>query len=262
MSEHIDAAVIAGFAYKISGESPINQFEDFEHGLWYVQNGKVQWGNGEPITEQDKQNLYAGDAFLHLGQIVTRSVFKLKVKSTQQDNPFREIIADAAGELVPFSENTEIIAPKRVWREAEVADSIWDSEDGFNETIIKRILSPVLKNLTLEQEDELNTKWKRALEIESNRGNPSIMTYDVGKLFEGLEKLDFDSIAPDTVEFNDEGKVVTQSHNLGGIIERTGIKAEPTDVPYYSTFAKDNANEMLNSALQDLTEVHRVVQTA
>ena len=111
-------------------------------------------------------------------------------------------------------------------------------------------------------EEELRDKWGRAQEVRAARGMVAIMAYDASALLGGLSKLKMDEIAPDDVEFDEDMNVASESHDLLGLVDRAGVKAKLTEVPYYRTFSNTQKNEpeMLTSALEDLRLVGQVLK--
>lgn len=250
MSKEVDALVIIGHSHMIAQEAPEYTHEDIGHGLWYVRNGKTKWYNKQPRTEEDKHNLYAGEVFLELGKLAANRYAQTLPERPQQANPMREVALEVLDEISPFAIGE--VLPE------ELTIAWADMRIGEHEL-------PAMFSGALAAEpsmaDELREKWAKAQGVHAKRGGIAIMAYNADELIQGLSGLKMDEIAPDEVEFDDEANVVSESHGLSGLTDRTGVKARLTEVPYYQTFSNTAKNEaaMLTSALADLKLVSQAL---
>lgn len=250
MSKEVDALVIIGHSHLIAQEAPNYTHEDIGQGLWYVRNGKTKWYNGEPITEEDKTSLYAGEVFLGLGSLAASRYMQQLPERPQEPNPFREVALDVIDEISPF-ETGEALRPDFAIK--------WPSTELTERELPEMFDAALTAEPSIE--DELKEKWAKAQAVHVRRGKVTIMAYDTSALLKGLGELKIDEVAPDEVEFDEDLNVASQSHSLGGLVDRAGIQARLTEVPYYQTFSNTNKNEpeMLTSALEDLRLVSQAI---
>lgn len=243
--------MLIGHSHAIAEEAPHYAHDDVEHGLWYVRNGETKWANREPLTESDRTNLYAGEVFLRLGQLTGARYCGQEIEQVQNDNPFKTTTLEVIDSISPFSDDEVLLAPITIqWPNLE------PGKHGL----------PALFDEALDSQpsvaDELTEKWAKARAIHAKRGTVAMMAYNVDELIQGLRGLNVDEVAPDAVEFDEDANVVSEEHNLGGLVERTGLKAHLAEVPYYSTFSeRKNAAEMLSKALEDLKLVSQAIAT-
>lgn len=87
-------------------------------------------------------------------------------------------------------------------------------------------------------------------------------SYDTDTLLEGLGSLKMEEVAPDEVEFEEDLNIASQSHNLKGLVDRTGVQAHLVEVPYYQTFShtQKDGPRILVSALEDLRLVAQALK--
>ncbi len=234
----------------IAQEAPLYTHEDIDQGLWYVRSGKTKWYNRQPITEEDKTSLFAGEVFLQLGDLAANYYMQQLPEQPQKPNPFRESVLDVLDEISPF-ETGEALPKELAIKWASIKLSEHDLPEMFDTALAA---DPSIK-------DELKEKWDKAQAVYIRRGNVAIMAYDTSALLKGLSELKMDEVAPDEVEFDKDLNVASQSHDLGGLIDRAGIHAHLTEVPYYQTFSntKKNEPEMLMTALEDLRLVRQEI---
>ena len=250
MSKEVDALVIVGHSHLIAQEAPHFNHEDIEHGLWYVRNGKTKWYNGQSITEEDKTSLYAGEVFLGLGGLAASRYMQQLPERPQKPNPFREIALDVLDEISPF-ETGEAMRKDFAIK--------WPSLELTERELPEMFDAAMMADPSIQ--DELKEKWAKAQAVHTRRGKVAVMAYDTSALLKGLGELKMDEVAPDEVECDEDLNVASQSHNLGGLVDRAGVKAQLTEVPYYQTFSntKKNEPEMLTSALEDLRLVSAAI---
>lgn len=251
MSKEVDALVIVGHSHMIAQEAPHYTHEDIDHGLWYVRSGKTKWFNGKPITEEDKTSLFVGEVFLQLGDLASSRYIQQLPERSQKPNPYREVALDVIDEISPLETGEAL--PKELaikWADMRL------TERGLPE------MFDVALTADPSIEDELKYKWSKAQAVHARRGKVAIMAYNISALLKGLGELKMDEVAPDEVEFDEDLNVASQSHNLGGLVDRTGVQAQLTEVPYYQTFSNTTKNEpeMLASALEDLRLVGQALK--
>ncbi len=250
MSKEVDALVIIGHSHMIVDETPRYNHEGIAQGLWYVRHGETKWYNDEPITEEDKTNLYAGEILLELGGLAASRYMQQAQERSQEPNPLRSVALDLLDEISPLQAG-EVLRPDfavklpYIDRIGQELPNIFDAA------------------LTAEPsiEEELKEKWAQAQLIHAQRGKVAIIAYDAAALLEDLSKLKIDEVAPDEVGFDENLNVTSQSHNLRSLIDRTDAQAQLTEVPYYQTFssARKNELELLTSALEDLRFVSQAI---
>ncbi len=251
MSKEVNALVIIGHSHMIAQEAPEINHEDIGQGLWVIRNTRrKQWADRTPITEEDKTSLFAGEVFLQLGDLAASRYMQELPKRPQEPNPFREPVLDVLDEISPFEIGEAL--PKELaiqWASMRLTER--ELPEMFNGALSA---DPSI-------EDELKEKWSKAQAIHARRGKVAIMAYDTSALLKGLAGLKMDEVAPDEVEFDNDLNVTSQSHNLGGLVDRAGIKPHLTEVPYYQTFSntKKNEPEMLTAALEDLRLVSQAI---
>jgi hypothetical protein len=250
MSKEIDALVLVGYGHVVSQEPPEFVHEDIGQGLWVIRHGDTLWADNTPITEEDVANLLAGEIFLNLGKLVSERFLGSGPGTPQLNNPYRDRTLKVIDEISPFSESEVLSQLLEV--------TYPDLRLGEHE--LPEMFAGVLA-LQPSNADELKKKWEEAKAIHKKRGNVALMAYSSADLMKGLSDLDMDEIAPDTVEFDEEANVVAQSHNLSGLVDRTGIKTHLANFPYYETFRQKNAAEILASALVDLRLVSEAMKS-
>ncbi len=243
MSKEVDALIIIGHSHLIAQEAPHYTHEDIDQGLWYVRSGKTKWYNRQPITEEDRTSLFAGEVFLQLGDLAASQYMQQLPERPQKPNPFRETALDVLDEISPF-ETGEALPNELAIKWASMRLTEHDLPEMFDTALAA---DPSI-------EDELKEKWYKAQAVHTRRGKVAIMAYDTSALLKGLGELKMDEVAPDEVEFDKDLNVASQSHDLGGLVDRAGVQAHLTEVPYYQTFSntKKNEPEMLTTALEDL----------
>lgn len=250
MSKEVDALIIIGHSHLIAQEAPHYAHEDIDQGLWYVRSGKTKWFNRKPITEEDKTSLFAGEVFLQLGDLAASRLMQQLPERPKKPNPFREKALDVLDEISPF-ETGEALPKELAIKWAFMRLTERELPEMFD---IALTADPSI-------EDELKEKWGKAQAVHTRRGNVAIMAYDTSVLLKALGGLKMDEVAPDEVEFDEGLNVASQSHNLGGLVDRASVQAHLTEVPYYQTFSNTTKNEpeMLTSALEDLRLVSAAI---
>jgi hypothetical protein len=251
MSKEVDALVIIGHSNLIAQEAPYHTHEDIDQGLWRVRSGATKWHNRQPITEEDKTSLFAGEVFLQLGDLAANRYMQQLPDRPQKPNSFRETALDVIDEVSPFETGEAL--PKELaiqWTSMRMAER--ELPEMFDAALTA---DPSI-------EDELKEKWAKAQVIHARRGKIAIMAYDTSALLEGLGRLKVDEITPDEVKFDENLNITSQSHNLGELADRSGVKPHLIEVPYYQTFSntRHNESEMLANALEDLRLVSEVLK--
>lgn len=250
MSKEVDALIIIGHSHLIAQEAPHYTHEDIDIGLWYVRSGKTEWYNRQPITEEDRTSLYAGEVFLQLGDLAASQYMQQLPERPQETNPFRDIALNVLDEISPL-ETGEALPKEFAIKRSSMRLTEHDLPEMFDTALTA---DPSI-------EDELKEKWEKAQAVHTRRGKVAIMAYDISALLKGLGELKMDEVAPDEVEFGKDLNVSSESHDLGGLIDRAGVQAHLTEVPYYQTFSntKKNEPEMLTTALEDLRLVRQAI---
>lgn len=248
MTKEVDAAVLIGYAHKVSRDAPHYLREDFEQGLWYIRQGKTTWHNDEPITLDERMNLMAGEIFLNLGKVVTDRIQR-KTDSNTQPNPYRETTLRVIDEVTPFHEEEKPNFPL-------VNFAPYPAQINQDLTII--FDSIVQSNPTMK--DEFDQKWSKAEDVYKRRGTRTVVGYDTQDIINGLKDLNMEEIEPD-IELDENNNVISESYNVGNLVRRTGIPEKTVEAPYYATFSEDNAAEMLGNALEDLKEVNNAIKS-
>jgi hypothetical protein len=252
MSKEVDALVIIGHGHLIAQEAPEFTHEDIEQGLWVIRNTRrKQWANRTPITEEDKTSLYAGEVFLGLGGLAASRYMQQLPERPQEPNSFREVALDVIDEISPFETGEALRSDFAIkWQSMKLTER--ELPEMFNTALAA---DPSIA-------DELKEKWDRAQAIHARRGQIAVIAYDTSALLKGLGGLKMDEVAPDEVEFDEDLNVASQSHNLGGLADRSGVKPHLAEMPYYQTFSntKKNEPEMLASALEDLRFVSEAIK--
>lgn len=250
MSKEIDALVLIGHGHMIAQEAPYVAHEDIGQGLWYIRSGKTKWYDGQPITEEDKNSLYAGEVFLELGNLAASRYMQQLPKRPHEPNPAREAALDVLDEISPF-ETGEALPKELAIKWASMRLTERELPEMFEEALET---DPSI-------EEELREKWASAQAVHARHGGKVIMAYETSVLLEGLGALNMDDVAPDEVEFDENLNIVHQSHSLSRLIDRTGVRSRLSEIPYYQTFGNGTKNEpeMLASALEDLRAVSRAI---
>ena len=242
MSEHIDALILINHSNRIVEDVPRYVHEDAEQGIGYVYDHKKFWYDGTPITETAKTNLYASEVFLKLGRL-TASVYQNKqISFINNTNPSKFTTIDSIKEFSPFSEDETLKLPVELGNQFS----------GYAESGL-----PLIFEKALYQDSsiytELTAKWAMSRQIHRKRGKLTLPRYNVYELVEGMGGLNMDEIAPTDI--------TGASYDVGDLIDHAHIGTHLIDSPYYSTLREqENAAELLASALQDLSEVSRVIR--
>ncbi len=243
MSEHIDALILIGHGSRIVGDVPYYAYEDVEQGLWYVNNRKKLWYDGNPITETDKVNLYASEVFLKLGRL-TASIYQNKpISFINNTNSSKFMAIDSIQAFSPLNEGETLNLP------VEVGGRFSGYAENGLPLIFEKALSGDSSIFA-----ELTAKWAISQEIHRKRGKVTLPGYNVIELVDGIGELSMDEIAP--------SDITSTTYDVGDLIDHANIETQLIDFPYYSTLREqENATELLESALDDLRQVRQAIRS-
>lgn len=246
MSKEIDALIIIAHSHVISQEPSHDAREDIDQSLWHVRQGTANWHNGQPISDEARENLFAGEILMRLGNLAARRYAQLVPEWLNEYNPATQSTLDAIDAISPL-EPGQVLS-------AELAIEWGDVS--LTERGLPRMFDAILTG-DPPVEAELTEKWGVAQTIHNRRGKVAIMAYDFSELSEGINGLNMDEIAPDVVEFDDEQRLASQSYDLSQLVGRTGVSSRLVEVSYYQTCSDSemNLSEMLTNALEDLRAV-------
>jgi hypothetical protein len=252
MSEEVNALVITGHAHMLTQEAPDHGRGDVIDNLWEVRSGSLNWHNGQPITEQDITNLYAGEVFLDLGGLATCMYSLVLPANPRPSNHWRELALNVIDAISPFDSGESLPADlsiKTWWPDLRLSER--GSPNMFEGSLAAQ---PSI-------EYELKEKWAKAQAVHAERGSVTIRAYNTKELLRGLGVVKRDDIAPDDVDFDETANIVRQTHNLGGLADHSGVSASMLELPYYQTFSFIDKNlvEMLANGLMDLRSVAEAI---
>ena len=242
MSKHIDALILINHSNRLVEDVPRYVHEDAAQGIGYVYDDKKFWYDGTPITETARTNLYASEVFLKLGRL-TASIYQNKpISFIDNTNSSKFTTIDSIKEVSPFNEGETLRLPVELGNQFS----------GYTESGLPLIFEKALYQDS-SMYTELTAKWAMSREIHRKRGKLTIPRYNVDELVEGFGGLRMDEIAPIDI--------TGASYDVGDLIDHAHIETHLVDSPYYSTLREqENAAELLESALQDLREVSRVIR--
>lgn len=244
MSKEIDSVVLIAHAYGIALEASPNLYEDIGQGLWYIRHGETHWYNGQLITDEEKTNLYACEAFLYLGDLAAQCYFGHDIHLTNDNNPAVQQVLDTLEEISPLEKD-------------EILDTSFAIKSRRRSVLTESLL---LKSLSVQDADtitELRTKWEIAKNIHARRGQAIIQTYDLNELVTAVASIDLTTTAPDMFEIDNDGEIISQSYNVIDLTNKAQVKPRisKTAIPYYRAVDRDNGVIMLADALEDLRRV-------
>lgn len=242
MSEHVNALILIGHSGRVVADVPEYVHGDVDQDLSYINNGKKEWYDGEPITELDKANVYTSDVFLKLGRLTASIYHNEAVSFIADTNTCKFPTIEAIQSISLLKEGTTLALPCDI--------DYWSSE--LQENGLPRTFAAALaQDPSLFA--ELTSKWAIAQEIHAKRGDVTIPAYNIGELIAGLGGLNLDEIAP--------RDITGSTYNIGDIIDHTSVETHLTNFPYYTTFnIRTNAAQMLDSALEDLKLVSEAIK--
>lgn len=251
MTKEVETLVIAGHAHMMADtmQGPVRQ--DVAQGLRYVRNGETTWYNGTPITEVDKNNLFSGEVFLQLGTLASSRYVQQISPSVLVRNPCREAAIRVLDDISPLQPGEKL--PSSFF----VGDS--------NATSISQVLPSIFTDILAlypSIEDELLEKWTKAQAVYVARGTTEVMTYDMSSLIAGFRNLKMDEIVPDSVTFDKDLTVYSQSYGVSGLVDRMGLQPRLRRVPYYEMYhdMQTEGAEVLARALEDLRVVSETIK--
>lgn len=250
MSKEIDSIVLTAHAYGIALEASLNLREDVGQGLWYIRRGETHWYNGQLITNEEKTNHYACEAFLYLGDLAAKQYFGDDSYATSDDNPAVHQVVDTLVEISPL-------------QKGEILDTSFAIKSRRRSVLKESLL---IKSLSIQDTDsieELHRKWEASKNVHAHRGKAIIQVYDLDEIVAAVSSVDLTSTAPDMFEIDNDGEIISQTYGVLDLANKSHVKPRlsETAIPYYRKTYRDNGAAMLADALEDLRLVKQTLDS-
>ncbi|GEM_PF-5754423 len=248
--KHVDALVLVGFAENIASQASFHEADELSKNLHRIEH-EQQWPDGQPITEEDRNNVLASAVFINLGKVVMNRILRLETVSDLPVNPFLDKARLTVDAVSPYASDEAIdpIAlsiPEMLSPQPAATTNKTDMAAVYSECVVA----------DSNEAREFAQKMEVAIEIYRRRGKSTVERYAVKPLLDAIRALDTKAIPPEAVSFGPDLEIRSETRSVGDIVARTGVTPRQVRIPYYQTFRSNkNGVLLLDYALEDIQEL-------